>query len=488
MRTRNVVMILIIALSIVAPVTYFVFANRKPLTPDSPATAPLTGEASTSSEQKSPLRVSLTDGKFASARLVIAEVQQRELQQQRVVPGRLQYNDVRHIELKSPTDGLLKQVLVKPGQKVEKGQLIAVLSSPEAGRARADVLRLKSELTLAERKVTWEDEIFANLQELFGLLDRGVELAMVEQQFESKVLGDERGKILSAYSRFLLADTLTSNLKPLADRGAVSGKSFRERMSEREVSEATFRALREQVTFDVRRRRDQAQLSLEDAQRRLQIGLQNLETVLGYHETPAQTSLGTPLSELQIRAPFAGTIERRMFSENERVRLSEALFVLADTTTIWVAADIREADWKWLSSTLEWELSVHIPAAPENTWTARVHYLGRELSATSESIPLIAVLDNPDGSLRPGMFARVSIPIGERKNAIAVPPAAIMHQESADFVFVEEQPRTYRRVDIESGMETEDWVEVLTGLSAGQRVVVEGAFLLKSELLLEAEE
>jgi cobalt-zinc-cadmium efflux system membrane fusion protein len=99
----------------------------------------------------------------------------------------------------------------------------------------------------------------------------------------------------------------------------------------------------------------------------------------------------------------------------------------------------------------------------------------------------MAAFVNADGLLRPGMYATVSLPLAGPVQALAVPPAAVMQDEAKRFVFVAEGPQSFRRVEVETGLETEDWVEIRRGLSPGTQVVEQGAFLLKSELLLERE-
>jgi hypothetical protein len=68
---------------------------------------------------------------------------------------------------------------------------------------------------------------------------------------------------------------------------------------------------------------------------------------------------------------------------------------------------------------------------------------------------------------------------------LAVPATAIVDHEQARFVFVADAPDTFRRVDVMTGVETPAWVEITRGLQEGDRVVDQGTFVLKSELLLE---
>jgi cobalt-zinc-cadmium efflux system membrane fusion protein len=189
-----------------------------------------------------------------------------------------------------------------------------------------------------------------------------------------------------------------------------------------------------------------------------------------------------------MRAPFRGTIEESVFGVSERLKQGDRQFVLADTSRLWVSADLREADWKALGIQPDTSLMVESPALPGEKFTAKVYYVGREVSSTSNAVPLVASLDNSEGRLRPGLFVRVSIPLEDQTDVLAVPEQGVMEHERRRFVFLEDEPGRFRRVDVKTGRNSDGWIEIRAGLKAGDRVVTKGAFLLKSELLLEREE
>src|SRR5262249_34147104 len=152
---------------------------------------------------------------------------------------------------------------------------------------------------------------------------------------------------------------------------------------------------------------------------------------------------GEQLSRVEIRAPFAGTIEERRFAQAERVRTSDTLFVLADTSTLWVAADLRERDWQALALAAGQEVDVETPALPGRTLKARIRYVGRQVEAETNAIPLIAELSNADGLLRPGMFARVRLTVGKERQALCVPSNAVVQHEGVKFLFVQDGPNAF---------------------------------------------
>jgi cobalt-zinc-cadmium efflux system membrane fusion protein len=264
------------------------------------------------------------------------------------------------------------------------------------------------------------------------------------------------------------------------------------------MAAAALQSACEQTAFDSKRQRVAAEVAAQDARRRLEIARQHLVTLLGYDEPVVEATgghtadrapvTGASLSLVESRAPFGGTIESKRFGISERVKIGDTLLVLADTTRLWVVADLREKDWQALGMQPDQELQLEFPALPDHHLAARLYYLGREVASGKNAIPLVAFVDNPDGLLRPGLFVRVSVPLGEPREALAVPSSAVVEHEGQKFVFVAEESNEFRRADVRTGETAGPWTEIVAGLAEQTPIVVEGAFFLKSELLLEREE
>jgi len=450
--------------------------------------APETSTASVAAAESSPVAVTLPEAKQQAAHIETTPVQRREMRATRWVPGRVQYDDTRHVELKAGTDGVFVKVLVKPGDQVQTGQVLAVLSSPEVGSARADVLQRQAELELAGRTHTWRTETGEQVAKVIEAIDAGEPIAKIEGTFRNSRLGDYRGTLLAAYSKFLLATNLASKAAAAAEGGAVSNRTVSERTSERESAEELLRGALEQSLFDTRQAAEAAEADLQNATRRHEVAREHLENLLGYEEGVELAAAPGRLSLVELRAPFPGTIEEQVYGATERIVAGATQFVLADTTRLWVAADVREADWPALNLQPGQKLPVATPALPGKSLEAEVYYVGRAVEVASSAIPLVARLDNSAGLLRPGLFVRVSLPLEVGEEVLAVPEGAVLQHERERFVFVTQAEGRYRRVDVETGREGEGWIEVRSGLAEGDLVVSRGAFALKSELLLEREE
>lgn len=446
-------------------------------------------EPDSSTETAIPDTLNLPAGKLASANFKSVPAQVQQLKHVHTIPGRLRYDETKHIEVKTPMDGILAEVLVNPGEKVEEGQLLAVVRSPEIGQARAQILKHQQERGIAEQVLQREATLAENLSEMISMLDDGLSIESIETSFRDRSLGLYRQSILAAYAKLQLATELYNKVLPLADSGSVAGRTIRERQANRQMAAADFRTARDQATFAANQAKLRAEANLAAADRQLNLAWQAVETLLGYkpEKTSSDLSSQEALSRLEVRAPFAGSVESRKFANNERVRQGDSLLTLANTDSLYVAASIRDNDWAAVSLQPGTAISVSVPALNDRTFTAQIRYVGREVQADTNSVPLVATLENSEGLLRPGMFVRVTIPIGETRAALSVMSAAVVQHENKSFVFLDESAGQYKRVDVSTGQESDDWVEITAGLQSGQLVVTNGAFLLKSELLLQGE-
>ncbi|HEX4072336.1 MAG TPA: efflux RND transporter periplasmic adaptor subunit, partial [Planctomycetaceae bacterium] len=307
----------------------------------------------------------------------------------------------------------------------------------------------------------------------------------LENHFRGKTLGKAREKLISAYSRFLLAESLSKSAETVG-RDVLPSATVMERLAERRSAEAALRAACEQAGFDLVEEKRVAEIAAGDALRRLHIAQEQRTALLGYANdaVPEEATAGDVLSRVEMRAPIAGTIEEKHFAPSDRVKPADVIFVLADAKSLWVVADIREQDWLALGLDPGQELAVDTPALPGCTLKAHFKRTGRRVSPETNSVSLVAEIANPTGLLRPGLFVRVSIPIGRAKDVLCTPAAAVVQHEGAKFVFVQTDPKTFRRVDVTTGLATDGAVEILSGLKIGDPIVVQGATALKAEMLV----
>ena len=338
---------------------------------------------------------------------------------------------------------------------------------------------------LAQIQLDWTRKTRENLIALLATLKGQPPLAEIEVTFNNRVLGKYRDEVLAAYTRMLLTTNVVARTRPLSERGVVAGRTVESRLSERDAAATSFRTACEQSEYESRRELTEMEATVEVARRQLSVTQERLRMLLGPF---AESSPDEPQGEFLLRAPFDGRIEVLDTALASRLDKGATVLILADPTQLRVSAIIHQHDWGALELANDREIQVSVPAFPGEEFSAQVRYIGPAMSPTTRATSLVATLDNRDGRFRPGMFAWVSVPFGTPRQSLAVPSSAIQRHESEAFVFVEAGPRQYRPVTVQTGIDTSEFVEIQSGLSATQKVVDQGAFLLKSELLLEQEE
>lgn len=480
--------------------------------------------------------VHLNAEKLRFAEIELAKSVRQPIRETRVVPGKLTYDAARYLEITAPVECVVREVLVEPGQVVAQGTRLVTLSSAAIGKARDEYLQRQAEWRIARDEHRWSESIYENVEQLLGKLSVQTPLDQLEKPLETRALGDYRERLVAAYSKLLLAQRVISDSDELGQKGVLSKRLLEERRSNLEVAAATFKGACESARFEAMRDHSKAHAAEMQALRVLAISRDNLAVLLGPQgvleatdaeaqpdaepqpdaksSEAAASDAGKPntanpepaaaaplppatppslgessknLSEFAVQAPFAGRIERRVVVRSARIEAGKPLFVLADTAKLWVEAEIHERDWAALEHASEGEIAIRVPALGEQAFATRTRYIGAEVSSASRSVPLVTEVDNTDGRLKPGMFVWVEAPLGKVRDACVVPAGAIMRHEGQAFVFVPMGADRFRRVDVQTGLETREHIEIRSGLEPGQEVVSRGAFYLKSELLLEKE-
>lgn len=186
-------------------------------------------------------------------------------------------------------------------------------------------------------------------------------------------------------------------------------------------------------------------------------------------------------SSLAIRSPIAGTVIERSVVQGQLADPSKTLFRIGDLSTLWLHAHVFERDAVRVRTGRT--AAATFAALPGRSTDAVIQWIGREVDASSRTIDIRLDVPNSDGVLRPGMSATVAIPLGDvGPGAVVTIPAAAVQRVGASWsVFIPHGPGEYAVRAIGRGRDLAGEVEVLSGLAAGDEVVVDGAFLLKAE-------
>ena len=219
----------------------------------------------------------------------------------------------------------------------------------------------------------------------------------------------------------------------------------------------------------------EAQMRLSEAQAEYDAALAHL-SVYGVR--------GGTGPDVQLKAPLSGVVIERHATRGENVGPEDTLFVVADTSEVWVIGRVYEQHLKHVVTGMRALLTLR--AYPSRTWEGTVTYVSSRLDEETRSVTVRVELDNPDGSLKPGLFGtlRIQPPEDAQEPVLLVPESAVQRLRGRTVVFVpDEQPHTFRAVPVVTGHPSGSLVEILEGLPPDARVVVEGAFVLKSQLM-----
>jgi membrane fusion protein, heavy metal efflux system len=181
-----------------------------------------------------------------------------------------------------------------------------------------------------------------------------------------------------------------------------------------------------------------------------------------------------------LRSPIAGRVIDRRVVIGQQAGAGAALFTIADLSRLWLIAQVFERD----AVTVEPGTVAHInmTALPGREFDGRVTQVGHQVDAGSRTVPVRIELGNVDGVLRPGMSATARLEVaGPRETVLAVPAAALQRVGQEWLAFVPRTPQEFEMRPVGRGRDLGNDVEVVSGLKAGEVVVVEGAFLLKAE-------
>ena len=185
-------------------------------------------------------------------------------------------------------------------------------------------------------------------------------------------------------------------------------------------------------------------------------------------------------SGIVLRSPVAGTVIDRDLVVGQLADPSKTLFKVGDLSTLWLVAHVFERDAVRVPN--DGKATASFAALPGKTRAARIQWIGREVDPASRTIAIRFDVDNADGVLRPGMTASVSVPLGDAADqALCVPTAAVQRIGGGWAVFVPAGVGQFTVRPIGRGRDLGGGVEVMSGLQAGEDVVVGGAFLLKAE-------
>ena len=185
-----------------------------------------------------------------------------------------------------------------------------------------------------------------------------------------------------------------------------------------------------------------------------------------------------------ITAPLGGVVTELMVREGMTVMPGASLFRINGVETIWINAEVPESLAAFVRPGASVEATT--PAAPGRSFRGRVAALLPEVNPQTRTIKARIELANPSGQLAPGMFATLNFTATERNNVLLVPTESVIRTGQRSVVITMQDDGKFAPANVEIGAEADGQTEIRNGLTAGQKVVVSGQFLIDSEASLRA--
>ncbi len=184
--------------------------------------------------------------------------------------------------------------------------------------------------------------------------------------------------------------------------------------------------------------------------------------------------------QFTLRSPVSGMVIERAAMRGQMVEPAQPLFRVGDLSTLWLTVQAFERDAVRIKAGSPARIT--FAALPGRTFTGRVALVGGQVNAESRTVPIRIDLANEGGVLRPGMSSTAWVtPAGDATTVVTVPAAALQRVEEDWVVFIPRSPDTFEVRKVGRGRDLAGEIEILSGLKAGETVVVDGSFLLKAE-------
>lgn len=383
------------------------------------------------------------------------------------------YNDTPVISL---VGGVVRKIDAQLGDNVAKGQTVAVVFSDELAAAQSRYLSLQTEAQTARQNYERAGKLVQ--------LNPVSRTELDEAQAKVKTKEAELDEMQRRYARTV----------KLVEIGASSREELEQDRTKLKTAEAEIEQARKQLTRTSeivklnpvsRTEFEQASVKLRTAESELANARQRL-ILLGLSESrvsalrsPSQIS-----SEISLSAPVSGTITSRSINQGEVVESNKELMKVTNLSSVWVIAQVYEKDLGKMRTGSG--ASITSDAFQGKLFRGQVTYIDPNINQETRTAQVRVELENPGQIFKIGMYVNVSFgALGTDELTVPViPTTAVQNMKEQKIVFAAtDKPNVFVMKPVRLGSETNGQFVVLEGLNVGDKVVTEGSFLLRAEML-----
>lgn len=363
-----------------------------------------------------------------------------------VVTGSIEANSKQIQQVTPLVTGRIRDVMVSTGQLVKKGDLLVVIESPQVAELHGKLHEAESKAQLAN-----------------GDLSRVLQAA-------------NQVNILKAKARLDEADATLSRNRQLNAEGLLAGKDLIAAESEWRQAQAEYE-FQKNISLNGEIARAKSELSTQNTEvEHLRDGLRSLDA----NVEPKMDLQDHDISRIELRAPISGLVIERFVNPGSGTELGKPLLTLADTSSLWVIANVPEQQLIDLKNGMLARVMVN-----GKTVTGTVDYIDPRISADTRTARVRIAIKNASSEYSIGAFAQVEFTVKDNdpKAKFFIPETAVQDINGIKSVFAKTSTGSFRMQTVETGARRGTMIPIYRGLSEGEQIVTNGSFLLKSTAL-----
>lgn len=398
-------------------------------------------------------------------------------------PAEVRYNETRLARVTPRVAGVVAEVNVDSGARVKAGDALAVIESPALGDAKSEYIERRETFLLARADLERHDSIHNAVQTLMAACEETSCPQELRRTGADARLGEFRSRLLRVHADLDLAKASFARQKQLSEKGIASEEALQTTRRNLAEAEAEFAGTHEAIDLELEREHLQyeravkvARVAMEAAERRLRILGLGDDDVAALNEGRASS-----LSRYTLTSPLDGVVVQREAVVGETVDEGDALFVVADLSTMWVMLNVDERDALGLRTGLPVVFS--IDGLPGRSMQGAIEWIRPEVDPRTRTVQARLTLPNEAGLLRAYVYGTARIAVHENEPVLTVPDSAVQSDGCCQLVFVQESPTLYRPRQVTLGTKAGGHHAVLDGVREGEAVATAGSFLLKTEIL-----
>jgi cobalt-zinc-cadmium efflux system membrane fusion protein len=428
--------------------------------------------------------VRLDEHQLESIDIIEAEVTRGALSQTLSLAGEIQWNPDLVVHITPRVGGIVREVKRTLGDSVKTGDVMAVLDSPEIGRARMDYLEARGRLEQAMTDRERVETVARNTRRLMEVLDAHPSSDAALDQAADLQIGEYKTRLMNAYTTLQVATRNWERETKLREKQISSEADYLEALGGFETARSNYQSLRESIDYEL----EQELVRVRNAERIATSGLLNADRtlhILGLDQDQIDEleqrseSLDDSISRVGVRAPIDGLVVDRHLSPGEQVGPDSDLYKLADTSEVWFMARAYEGDLRRLETGLK--AVVLLDAWPGHTFEGALDYIGSELDPDTRTLPARVVIPNPEGRLKSGLFGRVAIMAQGPDEGLLVPSNALQRTADGHIVFRILEAGVFESVPVRVLEQGDEFAQVQGELRPGDRLAAGDTLTLMTE-------